>query len=224
MCVNRLNDFLQSSSMSSEINIDSGEIEVYYSAYSCDSSFEEKFNFKFCPYCGQSIKSIIEQYKYLEKKKEDDLIKKAKKEQDKLLKEQAEHAKAFAKIRMASMDKGTYSIFSYEGKEYKAISKNHLSEILGLKGVPHHRKKLIFLKKFINHKEVVEETPKKVKVSKKVSEPIIKKEVGNYDLNKSAKVGEKIKCCNCGNEFEKKQYSQVFCKISCKDHYWNKKK
>lgn len=45
-----------------------------------------------------------------------------------------------------------------------------------------------------------------------------------YDYNKKAKVGEFIICPICGLKFIKKQYSQVFDDVKCKDTYWNNKK
>ena len=45
-----------------------------------------------------------------------------------------------------------------------------------------------------------------------------------YEANKNAKVGEEIICPICGEHFIKKQYSQAFDSISCKDAYWNAKK
>lgn len=46
-----------------------------------------------------------------------------------------------------------------------------------------------------------------------------------YKLNKLAKVGEKLVCPACGNEFEKTNYQQAFCRTKpltmCKDKYWN---
>jgi hypothetical protein len=42
-----------------------------------------------------------------------------------------------------------------------------------------------------------------------------------YDLNKAAKVGQMICCPVCGKEFIKKQYSQAFCCLGCKDRYHN---
>jgi hypothetical protein len=47
----------------------------------------------------------------------------------------------------------------------------------------------------------------------------------HYQLNKSAKVGETIKCPSCKTEFTKSNYQQAFCKTKrgtwCKDQYWN---
>jgi hypothetical protein len=47
-----------------------------------------------------------------------------------------------------------------------------------------------------------------------------------YNKAKAAKVGEAIKCPNCGTEFVKNSYQQAFCKTKgktvCKDGYWNK--
>ena len=51
----------------------------------------------------------------------------------------------------------------------------------------------------------------------------ISKRKRTYLANKSAKVGELIKCPICGTEFKKKQYSQAFCCTHCKDTYWNAK-
>lgn len=44
-----------------------------------------------------------------------------------------------------------------------------------------------------------------------------------YEQNKSAKVGETIRCACCGKEFVKKQYSQAFCCGECKDKFWNRR-
>ena len=44
-----------------------------------------------------------------------------------------------------------------------------------------------------------------------------------YEKNKAAKVGTKIICPICGQEFVKKQYSQAFCCGICKDDFWNAK-
>ncbi len=43
----------------------------------------------------------------------------------------------------------------------------------------------------------------------------------SYKTNKSAKVGNIIICPICGEKFVKKQYSQAFCSLQCKDTYWN---
>lgn len=45
-----------------------------------------------------------------------------------------------------------------------------------------------------------------------------------YSTNKQASVGEDIKCPICGKVFTKKQYSQAFCCIECKNDYWNLKR
>ena len=49
--------------------------------------------------------------------------------------------------------------------------------------------------------------------------------VSQYNLNKSAKVGQECKCPTCKSIFIKKTYQQVFCKNNsgtiCKDAYWN---
>lgn len=45
-----------------------------------------------------------------------------------------------------------------------------------------------------------------------------------YTINKNAKVGETITCPICGETFIKKQYSQAFCSLKCKNTYWNKTK
>lgn len=45
-----------------------------------------------------------------------------------------------------------------------------------------------------------------------------------YEANKKAKVGEEIICPICGEHFIKKQYTQAFDSVSCKDAYWNGKK
>lgn len=48
-----------------------------------------------------------------------------------------------------------------------------------------------------------------------------------YDINKNAKVGEKITCPVCKKKIIKSTYQQVFCigtgkrKHKCKDVYWN---
>lgn len=42
-----------------------------------------------------------------------------------------------------------------------------------------------------------------------------------YYINKSAKVGDEIRCPVCGHTFSKRQYSQAFCCGKCKDTYWN---
>ena len=45
--------------------------------------------------------------------------------------------------------------------------------------------------------------------------------VGMYLQNKKSKVGSMITCPVCGKRFFKKQYSQAFCSLHCKDVYWN---
>lgn len=46
-----------------------------------------------------------------------------------------------------------------------------------------------------------------------------------YQLNKSAKVGDICVCPSCSTEFKKTNYQQAFCKTKsksiCKDKYWN---
>lgn len=42
-----------------------------------------------------------------------------------------------------------------------------------------------------------------------------------YNKNKSAKVGEEITCPICGEKLNKKQYSQAFCSLHCKDTFHN---
>lgn len=44
-----------------------------------------------------------------------------------------------------------------------------------------------------------------------------------YKANKEAKCGTEISCAVCGKTFIKKQYSQAFCCLQCKDTYWNAK-
>ena len=45
--------------------------------------------------------------------------------------------------------------------------------------------------------------------------------VGMYLQNKKSKVDSMITCPVCGKRFFKKQYSQAFCSLHCKDVYWN---
>lgn len=45
--------------------------------------------------------------------------------------------------------------------------------------------------------------------------------MGLYRKNKTAKVGELIECPVCHTKFKKKQYSQAFCCICCKDRFHN---
>lgn len=51
-------------------------------------------------------------------------------------------------------------------------------------------------------------------------------DVGQYELNKKAKVGETIVCPSCGRQFKKKSYQQAFCsnkgRNNCKDSYHNR--
>ena len=42
-----------------------------------------------------------------------------------------------------------------------------------------------------------------------------------YLQNKKSKVGSMITCPVCGKKFFKKQYSQSFCSLHCKDSFWN---
>ena len=46
-----------------------------------------------------------------------------------------------------------------------------------------------------------------------------------YELNKSKKIGEEIKCTICGKALKKKTKQQAFCggrgDTKCKDKYWN---
>ena len=42
-----------------------------------------------------------------------------------------------------------------------------------------------------------------------------------YLQNKKSKVGSMITCPICGKRFFKKQYSQSFCSLHCKDSFWN---
>lgn len=42
-----------------------------------------------------------------------------------------------------------------------------------------------------------------------------------YLQNKKSKVGLMITCPVCGKRFFKKQYSQAFCSLHCKDSFWN---
>ena len=51
----------------------------------------------------------------------------------------------------------------------------------------------------------------------------ISKRQQRYIDNKKAKCGAEISCAVCGKIFIKKQYSQAFCCIRCKDAYWNAK-
>lgn len=45
-----------------------------------------------------------------------------------------------------------------------------------------------------------------------------------YAINKKAKCGDEIICPICGTKFIKKQYSQAFCRIKCKDSFHNGRK
>lgn len=51
-------------------------------------------------------------------------------------------------------------------------------------------------------------------------------DVGQYQLNKQAKVGTTIICPSCGRSFKKRSYQQAFCsnkgKNNCKDSYHNR--
>ena len=44
-----------------------------------------------------------------------------------------------------------------------------------------------------------------------------------YEASKQAKTGTIITCPMCRKQFKKKQYSQAFCCIACKDAYWDRK-
>lgn len=55
-------------------------------------------------------------------------------------------------------------------------------------------------------------------MSKKVS-----KRQQRYLTNKAAKCGTEISCAVCERTFTKRQYSQAFCCLECKDAYWNAK-
>lgn len=220
MCVSILNDFLRMPYLESSVN-EEGVLSISYSAYSCDSSFyEEVEGIKFCPYCGDSIKSI-----FAGEKKRIELENK-KKEAERL--KRLEERKRFEKNRQIafeiernnlisnSLEKGSYFIFLFNGKEYKAVDKRHLVELLGLKGKVNVKKNAKAIKRFIKFNEVSLNENKVVK-SEKVNQ-------NQYSLNKDAKVGDHINCANCNKEFIKKQYSQVFCENSCKNKYWGKVK
>lgn len=45
--------------------------------------------------------------------------------------------------------------------------------------------------------------------------------MGLYHDNKGAPIGTIIECPVCHKKFEKKQYSQAFCSLECKDRFWN---
>lgn len=51
----------------------------------------------------------------------------------------------------------------------------------------------------------------------------VSKRQQRYIANKGAKCGTEICCAVCGKTFIKKQYSQAFCCLQCKDVYWNSK-
>jgi uncharacterized CHY-type Zn-finger protein len=46
--------------------------------------------------------------------------------------------------------------------------------------------------------------------------------IGLYKNNKMAKVGDMIECPVCHTKFIKKQYSQAFCCLHCKDKFHNR--
>ena len=46
--------------------------------------------------------------------------------------------------------------------------------------------------------------------------------MGLYKINKQKKVGATIECPVCHKKFLKKQYSQAFCCLHCKDAFHNK--
>jgi len=46
--------------------------------------------------------------------------------------------------------------------------------------------------------------------------------MGLYKINKQKKVGATIECPVCHKKFLKKQYSQAFCCIRCKDKFHNR--
>ncbi|MDE6493085.1 MAG: hypothetical protein K2L50_00685 [Bacteroidales bacterium] len=46
---------------------------------------------------------------------------------------------------------------------------------------------------------------------------------GLYRTNKEAKVGEEIECPVCHTRFKKRQYSQAFCCLHCKDTFHNRR-
>lgn len=45
---------------------------------------------------------------------------------------------------------------------------------------------------------------------------------GVYRKNKEAQVGEEIVCPVCNTRFKKRQYSQAFCCLHCKDKFHNR--
>lgn len=45
--------------------------------------------------------------------------------------------------------------------------------------------------------------------------------IEEYYRNKEEKIGNKIVCANCGKTFLKKNKQHTFCRLKCKDEFWN---
>lgn len=119
-----------------------GEVEVSYSAYSTDSSFDTKWKFKYCPYCGKLIKDVIKEYK----SRQDKLAKaEEKKELDRLEREKLQRAEFEERLRIkretvastwdSEVARGICNVYADPDKPkmtYKAYSRDHLASILGI--------------------------------------------------------------------------------------------
>ena len=233
-------DLFGSGYINSRVNLESGLVEVSYSAYSCDSSFDEELELSHCPSCGQTIKNIIanenkrlakeklKRIKETEKIKERDRI-------DQLEREEMNRVQAIQQLEENNklLAEGTYLVFSNGSEEYRAVSRKHLRVLYN--NISHTKFKAIksFVKgvEDINFIRVeVSNNKKNNRGSKFFGSDVVKKErsfsvdMNNYEINKNSHIKDNLICPNCGNGFVKKTQAHAFCSIPCKDRFWNVKR
>lgn len=220
-------EFYISDNVNSWINTENGEVLISVD----NGAYDESVKFKFCPYTGEKITSIIERHKKKEIKRAEDEMKRLKESirvRNELAKEREIAQEKHYNQRINEIESlGNYYLYNVNGKDYKVLSKKHLKRLLSDEGINLSNEALKRIKGGLyQNGKFVESTIVKIVESKQkiIEKKIVESQRNNKDrylINKSAKNGESINCACCNGAFVKIQYSQAFCKNKCKVDYWN---
>ena len=236
-------DFSPMSSLSLIINGES--LNISYSAYSCDSSFEEDFKISYCPICGNKLSQEIVDEKIRIKEEAEERKQKELEAKELKRKKQAElnKVKELEKIRLTRV-KGIYRLKNDETQTFEGWNAEEVAKEFGVgkKGLicvrPQMKKEEVeSWERMERNRKIREEaketvnffTKKVVEISKEdeqlkqLNDDVLMCQL--YEKNKNAKVGDNCVCPTCKSEFVKNSYQQKFCRTKlgteCKDMFWN---